>query len=98
MNNAWDLMERMAIDEKMERLLTTEPEDNFTFAKVRARTAKRDAHIDELLKRYGEEGTAYILEGIAKPCTIKARVAKLQREREISDVDIISGEAFSEGG
>jgi hypothetical protein len=73
--------------------------DKFSFAARTARTAKRDADIDNLLKRYSPSDVEYILEPLGvRPCHIQARVAKLGLERKSSDIDIITGEAFVTGG
>jgi hypothetical protein len=94
-----ELMEEQEIIEKQNRLLLSEPSnDKFSFAARTARAAKRDADIDNLLKRYNPSDVEYILEPLGvRPCHIRARVAKLERETD-SDIDIISGEAFTTGG
>jgi hypothetical protein len=92
-----DLMEEQEILEKQNRLLSEPDNDKFSFAARTARAAKRDADIDNLLKRYSPSDVEYILEPLGvRPCHIRARVAKL--ERDSSDIDIITGEAFATGG
>jgi hypothetical protein len=97
----YELMEEQEIIEKQNRLLS-EPDndDKFSYSQVRARAAKRDAEIDNLLKRYSPSDVEYILEPLGvRPCHVQARVAKLERERGTdSDIDIITGEAFATGG
>jgi hypothetical protein len=96
-----DLMEEQAIIEKQNRLLSEPNNDRFSYSQVKARAAKRDAHIDDLLRRYSPSDVEYILEGLTSPCHIRARAAKIKLERETtstSDIDIITGEAFSTGG
>jgi hypothetical protein len=94
-----DLMEEQEIIEKQNRLLSEPNEDRFSYSQVKARAAKRDAHIDDLLKRYSPSDVEYILEPLGvRPFHIQARVAKLERESNISDIDIITGEAFATGG
>jgi hypothetical protein len=94
-----ELMEEQEIIEKQNRLLSEPSNDKFSFAARTARAAKRDADIDNLLKRYSPSDVEYILEPLGvRPCDIRARVAKLGLERESSDIDIISGEAFATGG
>jgi hypothetical protein len=92
-----ELMEEQEIIEKQNRLLSEPSNDKFSFAARTARAAKRDAQIDNLLKRYSPSDVEYILEPLGvRPCDIRARVAKL--ERTSSDIDIITGEAFATGG
>jgi hypothetical protein len=95
-----ELMEEEEIIEKQNRLLTEPDNDKFSYSQVRARAAKRDADIDNLLKRYSPSDVEYILEPLGvHPCHVRARVAKLERERGTdSDIDIITGEAFATGG
>jgi hypothetical protein len=95
-----DLMEEQEILEKQNKMLSEPNEDRFSYSQVRARAAKRDADIDNLLKRYSPADVEYILEPLGvRPCHIQARVAKLERERGTdSDIDIITGEAFATGG
>jgi hypothetical protein len=95
-----DLMEEQEIIEKQNRLLSEPSNEKFSFAARTARAAKRDAEIDNLLKRYSPSDVEYILEPLGvRPCHIRARVAKLERERGTdSDIDIITGEAFTTGG
>jgi hypothetical protein len=94
-----DLMEEQEIIEKQNRLLSEPSNDKFSFTARTARAAKRDADIDNLLKRYSPSDVEYILEPLGvRPCHIQARVAKLGLERESSDIDIITGEAFATDG
>jgi hypothetical protein len=83
-------MEEEEITEKQNRLLLSEPgNDKFSFAARTARAAKRDADIDNLLKRYSPSDVEYILEPLGvHPCHIRARVAKLGlEERDFSGID-----------
>jgi hypothetical protein len=93
-----ELMEEQEIIEKQNRLLLSEPSnDKFSFAARTAHAAKRDADIDNLLRRYSPSDVEYILEPLGvRPCHIRARVANL--ERDSSDIDIITGEVFPTGG
>jgi hypothetical protein len=94
-----ELMEEQEIIEKQNRLLSEPDDDKFSYSQVRARAAKRDADIDNLLKRYSPSDVEYILEPLGvRPYHVRARVAKLGLERESSDIDIITGEAFATGG
>jgi hypothetical protein len=95
------LIEEQEIIEKQTKMLSEPNEDRFSFSQVRARAAKRDADIDNLLKRgTSPDDVYYILEplGVVRPCHIQARVAKLERETDSNDIDIITGEAFATGG
>jgi hypothetical protein len=94
-----ELMEEQEIIEKQNRMLSEPSNDKFSFAARTARAAKRDEHIDNLLRRYCPSDVEYILEGLVRPCHIQARVAKLGLERETNDeIDMITGEAFATGG
>jgi hypothetical protein len=94
-----ELMEEQEIIEKQNRLLSKPSNDKFSFAARTARAAKRDADIDNLLKRYSPSDVEYILEPLGvRPCHVRARVAKLERESNISEIDIITGGAFATGG
>jgi hypothetical protein len=96
-----DLMEEQEIAEKQNRLLSESNEDKFSYSQIRERAAKRDAQIDNLLRRYSPNDVAYILEPLdVRPYHIQARVAKLGLEHntDSNDIDIITGEAFATGG
>jgi hypothetical protein len=84
-----ELMEEQEIIEKQNRLLSEPSNDKFSFAARTARAAKRDADIDNLLKRYSPSDVEYILEPLGvRPCHIRARVAKLGlEERDFSGID-----------
>jgi hypothetical protein len=84
-----DLMEEQEIIEKQNRLLTEPDNDKFSYSQIRARAAKRDADIDNLLKRYSPSDVEYILEPLGvRPCHVRARVAKLGlEERDFSGID-----------